>query len=116
MGDRALIILTDSKKTEMSPIIYSHWGGSSVPNYIEQAKQLMDTRLGDVSYGFARLIGIMHNNTSGNISLGGWNLPPKLKKALKSGDNKAILEFSHGDEGIFLVNVDDYSFIQYKGY
>ena len=97
MGDRAFIVLHD-KNGNISPTLYLHWGGSSVSELLQKACSYMAGRPGDVSYAFARLVGVCHVRTYGNLGLGAFNGPETLDKA-KTKD------YSHGDAGVFLVDV-----------
>lgn len=109
MGNRALIVFTNTAKDDVSPIIYLHWNGSDVPAWIEELKSLMASRKGDVSYAAARFVGICHDHIDGNLSLGMWN--SNLGDILK---NPA--EHSHGDAGVIVVNCDDFTWLAYGGY
>ncbi len=110
MGDRALVILKDGK--EYSPVMYLHWHAPQVQNYVNRLKEVMQGREGDIQYGFARLIGIAHNDIEGNLSVGVWNLPERFSEA----DKTALQEMSHGDGGIYVVDLKDYSIATYAGY
>ncbi|MBC3540633.1 hypothetical protein ACFSC6_12140 [Rufibacter sediminis] len=109
MGDRALIIFHDKAKKEFSPVIYLHWAGYKVKDYIKETQELMADRLDDVSYAAARFIGICHSHEVSNLSLGIWNLPKGF-----SSDNAYLKNMSHGDRGVFLVDASDFSFRQIK--
>lgn len=110
MGDRALVIL--KVKTEYSPVMYLHWHAPQVQNYVSRLKEVMTGREGDVDYAFARLLGIVHNDIDGNLSLGCWNLPKDFSEANK----QFLIRMSHGDGGIYVVNLEDYSIATYAGY
>jgi hypothetical protein len=110
MGDRALIILKNSK--EYSPVVYLHWHAPQVQNYVNRMKEVMTGREGDLNYAFARLLGIIHNDIDGNLSLGCWNLPANFSEA----DSKMLRHMSHGDGGIYVVDVDCYEIATYAGY
>lgn len=121
MGDRALIIFTDG--TEVSPTVYLHWSGSSVPKLLEVCHSRMMGRLGDVEYGVARFIGICHEHVDGNLSLGCWNTDEAIavaaRKAISGPEAehiKTLAEQSHGDAGLVVVNVKDYSWKAFGGY
>lgn len=91
MGNRALIQVINT--TEVSPTLYLHHHADDVERILEKWWILMETRRDDVSYGFARLVGICHEHIEGNLSLGVWNTDEMLTEA-----------DSHGDGGVFLVN------------
>jgi hypothetical protein len=67
MGDRASVIFFD--KVQVSPVIYLHWHGSRVPDWIEELRCLMAERLWDAPYAAARFVGVCHNHIPGNLSL-----------------------------------------------
>ena len=110
MGDRALVILKSGK--EHSPVMYLHWHAPQVQNYVNRLKEVMASRGADVSYAFARLLGIAHNDIDGNLSLGCWSLPADFDET----DEAKLREMSHGDGGIYVVNLDDYTIATYAGY
>ena len=110
MGDRALVILKSEK--EYSPVMYLHWHAPQVKNYIKRLKEVMESRGADLSYAFARLLGIVHNDIDGNLSLGCWNLPDGFSEI----DSKFLREFSHGDGGIYVIDLKDYEIATYAGY
>jgi hypothetical protein len=119
MGNRALVIF--ESKDEVSPVVYLHWNGSQVPELLQQLKERMKGREGDVSYTAARFIGICHESIAGNLSLGVWNMPADTLIAVKSrGSNawadKELAEYSHGDAGVVIVNAEDFTFQAYGGY
>jgi hypothetical protein len=100
MGDRALIQLTNGKSGDdetNSPVLYLHWGGSTVGELLRKAQELMRTRPNDVDYAFARLVGIAHmDDPDNNTGIGVFN----NGGALTADD-------SHGDAGCFLVDVSE---------
>jgi len=112
MGNRCIIVVHNKK--EFGPVIYQHWAVDPVDT-IKEFKELMQDRKGDVSYCSARLIGILHVRTHGILSLGVWNLPKEFEQAIKdrlSGkDNNSINNYTHHDEGIYLIDCDDFSYI-----
>lgn len=110
MGDRALVILKDDDT--YSPVMYLHWHAPQVQNYINRLKEVMEGRGNDVHYAFARLLGIAHNDIDGNLSLGCWNLP----KGFNERDTDFLLDMSHGDGGIYVISLKDYSIDTYAGY
>ena len=68
MGNRAFVIFYDS--TRISPTMYVHWHGESIPAWLEQLKHRMKGRFDDAEYAAARFIGICHTQIDGNLSLG----------------------------------------------
>lgn len=75
MGDRAVLCLKDDNSETMRGDdmgVYLHWHGArtTVINFLELAKQRMGDRLGDVIYGKARLIGVIHEEIDGALGIG----------------------------------------------
>ena len=91
MGDRALIQFKGKDASEHSPVIYTHWAGYRVRERLTELRELMRGRDGDVSYTAARFVGLCHNASEGNLSLGIWN-----HEGLLDEDD------SHGDAGCFV--------------
>lgn len=120
MGDRVIVIVTNADRSEVSPVIYGHWSAESMPNYLSMLKELMKGREGDVYYTAARLIGIMHEDIDGNLSLGVWNMPDEWRAELCTNDEEIISawaeENTYGDGGIILYNCDNHSWKAYAGY
>ena len=115
MGDRALVIFKD-RNGEYSPVTYLHWSGYAVPTLLAEHKKLMDGRFGDLSYATARFIGICHEHVDGNTSLGCWSLEEGDVKGLKACEETFCEGYSHGDAGVFIVDVGDMTWKQYGGY
>jgi hypothetical protein len=119
MGDRALVIFEN--KDEISPVVYLHWSGSRVPAFLQQLKERMQGREGDVSYATARFIGLCHEAIYGNLSLGVWNLPADTLVAVKTRGlsteaDKELAGYSHGGAGVVVVNAHDFTWKAYGGY
>ncbi len=101
MGDRALVQFKRTggfqgvTESELSPCCYLHWAGSSVADLLRQTADRMADRGKDVSYGFARFVGIAHESLGGPTGLGVWNQPTELTE-----------KDSHGDAGCFVVELD----------
>jgi len=93
MGDRALVQFVSGDKKEVSPVVYIHWAGSNVKEYLKELAVLMADRPNDASYACARFIGIVHSHNVDSCSLGVWN----ATKVLTVND-------SHGDAGCFVVD------------
>jgi hypothetical protein len=104
MGDRALIQLTDSQG-ELSPVLYLHWGGKGTPALLDSFfDRFLIKRGADVSYGFARLVSYACESNMGEVlGVGVWNCD-----ALLTADD------SHGDAGIFVVDLDKHT-VRYGG-
>jgi len=110
MGNRALIVFTD--KQIVSPIVYLHWHGNQATEWIRKTEDLMAGRTGDVSYATARFIGIAHEHIDGNLSLGVWSAPEGAEDFTLEDWRKV----SHGDSGVFVVDVADFSYDHIGGY
>lgn len=104
MGDRALIQFQDSRG-EVSPVCYLHCNGSEAPIFIAECAKLMQSRPDDVSYAFARFVGICHTHIEGNLSLGVFG----QDEPLNAGD-------SHGDAGCYLVDCSTWDVEAFGGY
>ncbi|MDG3006432.1 hypothetical protein [Paludisphaera mucosa] len=72
----------------------------------------MKGREGDIQYAFARLLGIAHNDIDGNLSLGCWNLPTDFRET----DESYLREMSHGDGGIYVVDLLNFTIATHAGY
>lgn len=107
MGNRALVVFHDGDGNSYSPTVYLHWQGSQVPKLLAEWRALMEGRMGDLSYGCARFIGICHVASAGNMSLGTWNTEPGVREESNAARVKRWTEDSHGDAGVFLVDVKD---------
>jgi hypothetical protein len=119
MGNRALVIFTDGER--VSPVVYLHWCGDKVPAWLLDLKQLMRGREGDVDYSCARFIGLCHSQIAGNQSLGVWNVPPPIERAVRAfpctdRSREQLAAYGHGNAGVVIVNVRDYSWQACGGY
>jgi hypothetical protein len=121
MGNRCVTIFVSNvgKNLEISPAVYQHWAGdkTDIINDIEAVKALMGARTGDVSYTCARYIGILHaKDPNSNLSLGVYNTNPedyiaeRNDNAIFTQTSYAWGKLSHGDEGVFVVNTDDFTY------
>ena len=75
MGNRAVLCLRDNGDQSFSKDavgIYLHWHGDAknIDYYLRVARKRMGDRLGDSEYAKARLIGVIHEEIDGNLSLG----------------------------------------------
>ena len=115
MGDRVLFIVHNKSagdmEVEYSPVIYGHNSGYVSAKLLNKLHERMSGRRGDVAYACARLIGIMHEDIPGNLSLGVWNLPEDFRK-----EAGYLTEMSHGDAGVILYDCNDGSVECYGGY
>lgn len=114
MGDRALVLFRNEQ--EVSPTVYLHWAGSEVPEMLDILKEHMTGRYDDVAYACARFIGICHVNNYGNTGLGVWNTDELYQDAVFKNDAVALEGMSHGDAGVVVVDVRDFSWRAYGGY
>ena len=106
MGDRVLVTFKDKSSNDLSPAVYMHWSGEETEQYIKDAQKYM--RRGDASYAAARFCGYCHQQLSpGPIGLG--LLAAKL-------DGITWEKYSHGDAGVYLVNVSTGEVEAYGGY
>lgn len=103
MGDRVTIQIIDNSD-DFSPLIYGHWCGDITPETIRRAAPMM--RKGDISYGFARLLGAFHTATdpTQGLSLGVWNATE-----IQTSDEQ-------GDNGHFQINIDTGEVRHFGGY
>ncbi len=111
MGDRALIIFHDDEK--VSPTVYLHWSGSHVPELLGELKDRMKGREGDLAYAAARFVGICHEHIDGNLSLGVSSNKFGVNDLL---DRELMKATSHGDAGVVIVNVEDFTWKAHGGY
>lgn len=109
MGDRAVVVFSERRdKTEyFSPSIYLHWSGDEVFDLLVKAIPRM--RAGGLDYSAACFCGVCHEEIEGNLSLGLYNAP-KDRKEVESE------EFSHGDAGVFVVDVKTWKVEAFNGY
>lgn len=109
MGDRALVCFKD--ESTISPVVYLHWNGSEVPQWIGELKERMGNRTNDAPYAAARFCGICHSHIDGALSLGLLSAPSR--SALNPS---SMAELSHGDAGFVLVDCKDFTWQAYGGY
>lgn len=104
MGERVVVQFEDSKGN-VSPACYMNWDGQRVGKYIRECAKLMEGLSDDLSYAFARFVGICHTHVPGNISLGVWNQTKPL-----------TIEASYGDAGCYIVNCATWEVRAFGGY
>lgn len=105
MGDRAIVVFRDADS--VSPGVYLHWDGYRAYDLLRAAAPRM--RKGDAGYSAARFAGVCHEHIAGNLSLG--LLPPP-----RGTTPDLLADYSHGDAGVFLVDVDTGDITCYGGY
>jgi hypothetical protein len=111
MGDRALVVFYDQQ--QVSPAVYLHWNGGSVPDMLADLAVYMKGRYGDAEYAAARFTGLCHNLIDGNLSLGIWSNEMKKDDLTNIG---LLRDMSPGDAGVVIVNTDDFTWKAYGGY
>jgi len=111
MGNRASIIFVD--RGGVSPTVYLHWHGPSVPAWLDQLKERMTGRFGDASYAAARFAGLCHEQIDGNMSLGLVSNDLTLRH-LQYGFPLETL--SPGNAGLVVVDTRDFTWKAYGGY
>lgn len=110
MGDRAVVVFTDDEGETYSPGVYLHWNGGQVPDLLKKALPRM--RTGDAGYSAARFCGVAHENIEGALSLGLVDAPER-----DAGSKEfPWAEYSHGDAGVFLVDVNTWKVDVKEGY
>lgn len=111
MGDRAVTVFkqgSNRAKTEYSPGVYVHWNGGGVPAWLREAAPTL--RKGDMMYAAARFCGYCHTKVEGNLGLG-LTAPPEQKDGVVDW-----AEYSLGDCGVFVVDVDSGKVTNHDGY
>ncbi len=112
MGDRALILKSNQFGTiEYSPVLYLHWQGESVPGLLDELREVMRGREGDLSYSFARLVAVACKYMDGNLSIGVHDRPDDFEES-----TEYLRGLSHGDAGVVICNCSDYSWYAEGGY
>lgn len=96
MGDRSLTTFKDQHG--YSPVIYMHWHGSDTRDFLAKAGPIL--RKGDNTYAAARFCGFCHTEIDSNLGLGLFE-PPDPDEEGFDWD-----EFSHGDAGVFIVDIE----------
>jgi hypothetical protein len=111
MGNRACVIFFD--RNRVSPTVYLHWHGSSVPAFLDQLKVRMHGRFSDADYAAARFVGICHASIDGNLSLG------ISSNSFSQADirERGIMDaHSPGNAGMVVVDTSDFSWKAFGGY
>ena len=72
MSDPINVVFHSPATCDISPMVYLHWGGGIVVDYLEAA--LPRLRTGNAAYACARFIGYCHDQLDGINSLGVNNL------------------------------------------
>jgi hypothetical protein len=110
MGNRACIVFYD--RNCVSPTVYLHWHGDTVPAWLDRLKTLMEGRFGDASYAAARFVGICHTNIDGNLSLGLLSNDLSLSDILDRGRMEGE---SPGNAGMVVVDTSDFTWKAFGG-
>jgi len=111
MGDRAHVLFFDD--SIVSPMIYLHWHGSYIPQWLDELKALMATRRRDAAYAAARFAGLCHTYIPGNLSLGITSTHLRLANL---SDTRLLEQMSPADAGIVVVDTADFTWRAYGGY
>lgn len=110
MGNRALVVFHDGQ--DVSPVVYLHWGGASVKDRLRECREHMRSRGADLPYTAARFVGLCHAaDANSNLSLGMWNAPDG-----KSPEARIANIESHGDAGLFIVDVRTWKVVNKDGH
>jgi hypothetical protein len=96
MGCRAVITFVD--RNGYSPAVYLHNAGWRVKQLLTAAAPHL--RRGDAGYSAARFCGYCHTQMEGNTGLG------LIAAPKAAGPDFNWSAYSHGDNGVFIVNVD----------
>lgn len=92
MGNRVLIQFVNGK--DVSPCIYGHWSGGAAADTLKALRLQMSDRPSDIAYVAARCVGRLIGADDASTGFGLWNAPKKL-----------TAKESHGDAGVFLVDI-----------
>lgn len=121
MGDRATVVFAQNDRDGryFSPGVYLHWNGAPerVKELLEKAAPVL--RKGDVGYSAARFCGVCHVEIGGDV---GSNLglglcgAPDTKRAYDDFEYWGFKGYGPGDNGVYIVDVDDLSVIQIDGW
>lgn len=111
MGNRATIIFLD--QGGVSPTVYLHWHGASVPAWLKQLKERMKGRYSDAGYAAARFVGLCHEQIDGNLGLGLVSNDLTLRH-IRHGF--PLEQLSPGDAGLVVVDTRDFTWKAYGGY
>jgi len=95
MGNRAIIVFKGGYDVSgVQPAIYLHWKGYQVRDLLLETNKVMVNRDNDASYSAARFCQIAAKTCDGNTSIG-----------LTTADLDNPGAASHGDAGVFVVDV-----------
>ena len=99
MGCRAIVHFYQRRgdHVQLGPAVYLHWDGDRVKELLLKAQDRL--RRNDVEYSTARFVGVCHEEIDGNTGVGTWSAPASV-------DDLRDSDYSHGDAGVFLVNVE----------
>jgi hypothetical protein len=102
MGDRCIIYVKGAPAA-----VYLHWDGNRALELLRGAIPRM--RLCDECFSSARLVGHIHTEISGNLSLGLIDPPKDFSAA-------GMREYSHGDAGVIVYDCSTGTIVTYAGY
>jgi hypothetical protein len=111
MGNRACIVFFDGAC--VSPTVYLHWHGDTVPTWLEALRDRMRERFSDATYAVARFVGICHTNIEGNLSLGVSSNNFSLEDVKLP---ERMEQESPGNAGIVVVDTSNFTWKAYGGY
>jgi hypothetical protein len=101
MGNRACVVFTNEKQTEISPVCYLHWNGGaeSIYAFLDEMERRQCGRVDYAAARFAHIVAdFMDQDEAGSSSLGMFNGPKKI-------DLETMEPFAHtaDDNGVFVV-------------
>jgi len=107
MADPINVLFHSPCACAISPMVYLHWGASTLLDDLKSALPRM--RTGDVDFACARFIGCCHEKIDGSKSLGCSNLflPPPDENATNEQIYQQIM--AEVPDEIARVNVDDWT-------
>lgn len=106
MGDRVLMQCHVGGTDHVGPVVYGHWLGSEVPKIVSALQARMAARGNDVDYASARLVQeAIAAQSHDCLGVGIWNTTRLLTE-----------DDSHGDAGVVLIDVRDWTVQYFGGY
>lgn len=121
-NDRVRVIIKDSEV--ISPTINLQHGRKKIAFYIGALRERMRGHENDAEYAAARLIGIIHERTSGNLFIGVTNTGPLVRVAIRHPDPSARADLFRlmnnkyawvwADASIVIVDAKDFTWKAYE--